>query len=104
MVCNSENRLGRNGATEIKAHPFFAGVDFSGLRRIGAPFVPPLTSDVDTSFFPVEELPQTEDFLPADGSGGAAGATIGGTDDALTPEMFLPFIGYTFKRFEKSFV
>ncbi|KAK3378001.1 kinase-like domain-containing protein [Podospora didyma] len=106
MVCNSDNRLGRNGAAEIKAHPFFEGVDFNGLRRIRAPFVPPLTSDVDTSFFPVEQLPQTDNLLPAADNGGAAtdAATSSSTDDALTPEMFLPFLGYTFKRFEKSFV
>ena len=38
MICGSENRLGRNGAMEIKSHPFFAGVDFNTLRRIRTPF------------------------------------------------------------------
>ena len=28
---------------------------------------------------------------------------MSGGDEPLTPEMFLPFIGYTFKRFEKSY-
>jgi len=95
MICNAENRLGRNGAMEIKTHPFFAGVDFSSnLRSIRAPFEPPLTSEVDTSCFPVDDLPQTED--PVIESAGA--------DEQPTPEMFLPFLGYTFKRFEKSYV
>jgi len=38
MICGAENRLGRNGAMEIKSHPFFAGVDFNALRRIRTPF------------------------------------------------------------------
>ncbi|KAK0627044.1 kinase [Immersiella caudata] len=90
MITQPENRLGRNGAIEIKSHPFFAGVDFTTLRRIRAPFEPPLTSDIDTSCFPVEDLPQTEDPTPSPA----------GADEY---EMFLPFIGYTYKRFQTSY-
>ncbi|KAK3944122.1 kinase-like domain-containing protein [Diplogelasinospora grovesii] len=106
MVCNSEQRLGRNGASEIKNHPFFAGVDFSSLRNIiRAPFVPPLVSDVDTSCFPVDELPQTTTTDNNDSSStGATGTGRVEDDQTPTPEMTLPFIGYTFKRFEKTFV
>ncbi|KAK0652267.1 kinase-like domain-containing protein [Cercophora newfieldiana] len=93
MINSPEHRLGRNGVAEIKNHGFFAGVDFTTLRRIRAPFEPPLTSEVDTSCFPVDDLPQTEDPAPS----------LAGDDDSPTPEMFLPFIGYTFKRFEKSY-
>jgi protein-serine/threonine kinase len=99
MVCGPESRLGRNGAIEIKNHPFFAGVDFNSLRRIRAPFEPPLTSDIDTSCFPVDELPQGEDPPPA----GAVESATGAANESLTPEMFLPFLGYTFKRFEKTY-
>ncbi|KAK3359017.1 kinase-like domain-containing protein [Lasiosphaeria hispida] len=106
MINAPDARLGRNGAAEIKNHPFFAGVDFSSLRRIRAPFEPPLTSDVDTSAFPVDDLPQEgdgeEEGGPAPGGGGDAsgGGLLLGAED---PEMFLPFLGYTFKRFEKSY-
>jgi protein-serine/threonine kinase len=93
MITQSENRLGRNGAMEIKNHPFFAGVDFNTLRRIRAPFEPPLTSEVDTSCFPVDDLPQTEDPIPSPA----------GADEPPTPEMFLPFIGYTYHRFQTSY-
>ncbi|KAI8053003.1 serine/threonine-protein kinase orb6 [Syncephalis plumigaleata] len=35
-----DHRLGRNGAHEIRAHPFFRGVDWDTIRSVGAPFVP----------------------------------------------------------------
>lgn len=47
-------RLGANGAGEIKAHPFFANhIDFKKLlaKRIQPPFKPSVASAVDTSNF-----------------------------------------------------
>ena len=32
MVCEAEHRLGRNGADEIKSHPFFNGFDWIGIK------------------------------------------------------------------------
>jgi hypothetical protein len=32
MITDSEARLGRNGADEIKAHPFFKNFNWSNLR------------------------------------------------------------------------
>ncbi|XP_053312409.1 serine/threonine-protein kinase LATS2 [Spea bombifrons] len=57
LCCSAENRLGRNGADEIKAHPFFSSADFSAdIRRQPAPYVPKITHPTDTSNFdPVEE-------------------------------------------------
>lgn len=43
---------------QIKAHPFFYGVDWATIRQIDAPFVPHLRSITDTSYFPTDELPQ----------------------------------------------
>jgi hypothetical protein len=40
MVTTAENRLGFNGAEEIKKHPFFKGVDWNNIRNIKAPFIP----------------------------------------------------------------
>ena len=83
LVCNTENRLGRGGADEIKSHKFFRGVDFDSLRRIRAPFEPKLASNVDTTY---------ATHLKAQAA--ANGPRI------EQPEMSLPFIGYTFKRFD----
>lgn len=33
LITDSDNRLGRNGAEEIKNHPFFEGMDWSTLRQ-----------------------------------------------------------------------
>eukprot|EP00831_Metopus_contortus_P054233 TRINITY_DN45624_c0_g1_i1.p3 TRINITY_DN45624_c0_g1~~TRINITY_DN45624_c0_g1_i1.p3 ORF type:complete len:137 (+),score=34.45 TRINITY_DN45624_c0_g1_i1:94-504(+) len=35
-----EKRLGKNGAKEIKSHPFFEGVNWDTLRQQEPPFVP----------------------------------------------------------------
>lgn len=100
LVCNSENRLGRSGAQELKGHPFFAGVDFDNLRRFRAPFEPRLSSDIDTAYFPTEDLEQqAANAMEVDGGLEAAAAP----EQHETPEMTLPFIGYTFKRFENNF-
>jgi hypothetical protein len=40
MICDAEFRLGKNGSEEIKAHPFFDGVDWEGLRSQTAPYIP----------------------------------------------------------------
>ncbi|TPX14836.1 uncharacterized protein E0L32_004945 [Thyridium curvatum] len=95
LVCNPENRLGRGGSHEIKAHPFFHGVHFDQLRRIKAPFEPRLTSNIDTAYFPTDEIDQTENVhLVADVSQAPPDETL---------QMSLPFIGYTFKRFDNNF-
>lgn len=47
-----EDRLGKNGADEIKAHPFFRSIDFSSdLRQQAAPYVPTIAHSTDTSNF-----------------------------------------------------
>lgn len=99
LMRNTEGRLGRAGAHEIKNHPFFAGVDFENLRRFRAPFEPRLASEIDTAYFPTEDLEQQ-----AAEAAGASGPEVGlPPDQQEAPEMTLPFIGYTFKRFENNF-
>ncbi|KAF3771232.1 serine/threonine-protein kinase cot-1 [Cryphonectria parasitica EP155] len=102
LICNSEFRLGRAGADEIKNHPFFAGVNFDTLRRFRAPFEPRLTSDIDTAYFPTEDLEQ-QAASAMDVDDPSAGALQASPEQQETPEMTLPFIGYTFKRFENNF-
>ena len=38
MISNSNNRLGKNGADEIKKHPFFNGIDWDNIRNSKPPF------------------------------------------------------------------
>lgn len=72
----------RMGIDQIKAHPFFYGVDWSTIRKIDAPFVPHLRSLTDTSYFPTEDLDQVAD-LPAP------------RDPSTTGNKDLAFLGYT---------
>ncbi|KAM6970792.1 serine/threonine-protein kinase LATS2 [Aplochiton taeniatus] len=57
LCCSAEERLGGNGAGEIKAHSFFDQMDFSSnLRQQPAPYRPKIAHPMDTSNFdPVEE-------------------------------------------------
>jgi protein-serine/threonine kinase len=90
-VCNTENRLGRGGADEIKAHPFFRGVQWHTLRQVHpTPFAPTLESNIDIRNFPVDEIEQTPDHW--------SNPTAGQAES--TPEANIPFIGYTYKRFD----
>jgi hypothetical protein len=66
---------------QIKNHPFFYGVDWSIIRQIDAPFVPRLRSITDTSYFPVEDLEQSD----ADNAAGA---------DANDTSKDLAFLGF----------
>ncbi|ROW09143.1 hypothetical protein VPNG_05779 [Cytospora leucostoma] len=99
LIRNTEDRLGRAGAHEIKNHPFFAGVDFENLRLFRAPFEPRLASEIDTAYFPTDDL-EKQAAEAVDVVGRSEVAADSEQDE--TPEMTLPFIGYTFKRFENN--
>lgn len=88
LITAPEKRLGRNGAQEIKDHPFFAGVDWTTIRQIDAPFVPHLSSITDTSYFPTEDYQDVPD-VPV-----GADTDVGAKD--------LAFLGYTFRRYEAN--
>ncbi|KAF2856261.1 serine/threonine-protein kinase cot-1 [Plenodomus tracheiphilus IPT5] len=93
LICDAEHRLGHlGGASEIKQHPFFRGVSWDGLRRIRAPFEPKLQSNVDTQYFPIDEIDQNDTSAAY-----RAQAAHSGDDEYATS---LPFIGYTYKRFD----
>ncbi|XP_045079458.1 microtubule-associated serine/threonine-protein kinase 3-like isoform X2 [Coregonus clupeaformis] len=44
-------RLGTGGAPEVKQHPFFFRLDWNGLLRQKAEFIPQLEAEDDTSYF-----------------------------------------------------
>lgn len=48
---NPRDRLGTGGGAEVKAHPFFDGLDWNSLLRQKAGFVPQLEDENDTSYF-----------------------------------------------------
>uniref|UniRef100_A0A3Q3K867 non-specific serine/threonine protein kinase n=1 Tax=Monopterus albus TaxID=43700 RepID=A0A3Q3K867_MONAL len=51
---NPLERMGTGGAAEVKQHPFFHNLDWNGLLRQKAEFIPQLESEDDTSYFDSE--------------------------------------------------
>ncbi|GAY43113.1 hypothetical protein CUMW_072050 [Citrus unshiu] len=51
LIHDPNQRLGANGAAEVKAHPFFKGVNWDSLALQKAVFVPQPESVDDTSYF-----------------------------------------------------
>nr|XP_046219496.1 serine/threonine-protein kinase LATS2-like isoform X1 [Oncorhynchus gorbuscha]XP_046219497.1 serine/threonine-protein kinase LATS2-like isoform X1 [Oncorhynchus gorbuscha]XP_046219498.1 serine/threonine-protein kinase LATS2-like isoform X1 [Oncorhynchus gorbuscha]XP_046219499.1 serine/threonine-protein kinase LATS2-like isoform X1 [Oncorhynchus gorbuscha] len=97
LCCSPEERLGSNGACEIKTHPFFDQMDFSSnLRTQPAPYRPKIAHPMDTSNFdPVEE----------EGGPGAwsdSGDSTRAWETLCTPHGKHPehaFYEFTFRRF-----
>ena len=106
LICDSEDRLGRGGSDEVKAHSFFRGVEFDSLRRIRAPFEPRLTSNIDTSNFPTDEIDQADTASRVLDQVAQLALGAGEAESAPTESLdtSLPFIGYTFKRFGANFL
>ena len=80
MINNSTCRLGKNGANEIKKHPFFKGVDWGNIRNTQAPFIPQLENDYDCSYFDYFEV--VEPFYPP---------------KTIKKRKDVEYIGYTYK-------
>lgn len=53
LINDVDKRLGYNGASEIKKHPWFRGIDWKNLKSMKAPFIPKVNSDHDTRYFEV---------------------------------------------------
>ncbi|XDT46866.1 Serine/Threonine protein kinases active-site signature [Nakaseomyces glabratus] len=103
LLTHSNQRLGRQGgADEIKSHPFFRGVDWNTIRQVEAPYIPKLSSIMDTRFFPTDELENVPDS-PAMAQ--AAKQREQMMKNGVNPNQNqvkedLPFIGYTYSRFD----
>ncbi|CAG9315864.1 unnamed protein product [Blepharisma stoltei] len=84
LICESNTRLGIRGVAEIKAHPFFAGIDWNNIRNQEAPYAPELRGDTDISNF--EQFEETEPFYPPI------------SNKKRPQKKDVNFVGYTFKK------
>jgi len=89
FLSDQNTRIGKNGVEEIKAHPFFEGIDWETIRNQPAPRIPVIAFPTDTRNF--EEYEDEED-THADPS-------------ALAPEdrfrsTNMNFINYTYKAWD----
>ena len=63
LINDPEKRLGRNGADEIKKHPFFKNIDWQHIKEtLVPPFIPELNGPYDTTYF--DDYEETEPFYP----------------------------------------
>lgn len=72
-------------------------MQWDSLRKIRAPFEPKLQSNVDTQYFPIDEIPQVDNSAQLRAQTEAAQAMGAGGEEST---LSLPFIGYTYKRFD----
>ena len=53
---NPKDRLGYHGTKEIKGHPWFKTIQWENIlnKKLTAPFIPKMKSEIDTSWFELE--------------------------------------------------
>ena len=88
LVADPEVRLGRNGADEIKEHPFFESTDWENLRSQIAPYQPSVTSEISNENF--DHFDEEDPFYPAEQEKNKK-------KTAGNRHLDMNFIGYTYK-------
>jgi serine/threonine kinase 38 len=88
LICDAEDRLGRNGATEIKNHPWFDGLNWSKVSTRKAPFIPEVSSPTSAENF--DKFKEEEPFFPASQSKYQK-------QKVKRRKKDLDFVGYTYK-------
>ncbi|KAM5553187.1 hypothetical protein ABKV19_025419 [Rosa sericea] len=91
LLCNVDQRLGTKGADEIKAHPWFKGIEWDKLYQIKAAFIPEVNDELDTQNFEKFEE-QTDNQIETSARAGPWRKMLSSKD--------VNFVGYTYKNFE----
>ncbi|KAG4908368.1 hypothetical protein JHK86_056852 [Glycine max] len=126
LLCNVDQRLGTKGADEIKAHPWFKGIEWDKLYQIKAAFIPEVNDELDTqNFEKFEEADNQTQPSSKSGPWRKCGVTLGHYKEAVAswfscaavttaiPEWQngrnhggmlsskdVNFVGYTYKNYE----
>ncbi|WCJ38300.1 Protein kinase family protein [Euphorbia peplus] len=90
LLCNVTQRLGSNGADEIKDHPWFDGTDWDKLYQMEAAFIPEVKDELDTQNF--EKFEESDSQTSSTSKAGPWRKMLSSKD--------LNFVGYTYKNFE----
>ncbi|KAM1571291.1 hypothetical protein ACFX13_037068 [Malus domestica] len=94
LLCNVEQRLGTQGAHEIKAHPWFDGLQWDRLYQMEAAFIPEVNNELDTqNFEKFDELGAPVETSTKSGPWRKASIKMLSSTDTN-------FVGYTYKNFE----
>ncbi|KAL1363884.1 uncharacterized protein [Arachis hypogaea] len=92
LLVDAPQRLGTNGAYEIKAHPWFKNVEWDRLYEMEAAFIPQVDGELDTQNFMKFNEVEAEQPKPTRSASGPIRKKL------LTPQD-LSFVGYTYKNF-----
>jgi len=86
LICDRSIRLGKNGLSDFRSHPFFEGIQWETIRDQVPPYVPEIQSPTDTSNFPdqLEEYRIIKDPPP--------------TGNNVFTGKHLPFVGFTYTK------
>ncbi|PKI41127.1 hypothetical protein CRG98_038655, partial [Punica granatum] len=90
LLCNVNQRLGANGASEIKVHPWFNGIQWDQLYQMEAAFIPEVKDELDTQNF--EKFDESENNAQSSSKSGPWRKMLSSKD--------INFVGYTYKNFE----
>ncbi|CAI9300721.1 unnamed protein product [Lactuca saligna] len=90
LLCNVNQRLGSKGADEIKAHPWFRGIDWDRIYQMEAAFIPEVNDELDTQNF--EKFEESEHQNNSSSRSGPWRRMLSSKD--------INFVGYTYKNFE----
>ena len=83
LIADSDERLGKNGADEIKAHPFFDRVNWDTICDEQAPYIPTVTSEISNENF--DHFDEEDPFHPDEHG------------KRKKTRLDMNFIGYTYK-------
>ncbi|KAK4418411.1 Serine/threonine-protein kinase CBK1 [Sesamum alatum] len=90
LLCSVNQRLGSNGADDIKAHPWFHGTDWDNIFNMEAAFIPEVKDELDTQNF--EKFEESEHHVQTSSRSGPWRKMLSSKD--------INFVGYTYKNFE----
>ncbi|XP_051141704.1 uncharacterized protein LOC127258764 [Andrographis paniculata] len=90
LLCSVDQRLGSKGANQIKAHPWFRGIEWDNIYRMEAAFVPEVNDELDTQNF--DKFEESVHHTQTSSKSGARSKMLSPKD--------INFVGYTYKNFE----
>ncbi|KAB1223771.1 Serine/threonine-protein kinase CBK1 [Morella rubra] len=108
LLCSVNQRLGSNGADEIKDHPWFEGIDWENIYQMEAAFIPEVNNELDTQNF--EKFEESDDQSQTSSKTGPWRKVLITLFcfpflTFILPQQMLSskdlnFVGYTYKNFE----
>lgn len=90
LARDADARLGTHGADDLKAHPFFAGLDWAALERkeLSPPWQPVVRGDVDVANIAPEFTAEPAAVTPSP-AGGVLKDAVGATPPSFTNFSFV---------------